>query len=171
MDVEEPDGWHTRGSLPPGGPLIAEDRVVLIDTSHVRGDKLHIRIRPPLGFWALNSFAIDYDDDRTSAVTRIAPVSAKTNSGRDVLADLLSSDHRYYAMPSTSDRAEIQFTAPPEKPGLKRTIFLHSRGWYQLQSQYHPRAGRAGARCNLRSRRRGGQLCGKGVRRMERNQN
>jgi len=132
MDVEEPDGWHTRGSLPPGGPLIAEDRVVLIDTSHVRGDKLHIRIRPPLGFWALNSFAIDYDDDRTSAVTRIAPVSAKTNSGRDVLADLLSSDHRYYAMPSTSDRAEIQFTAPPEKPGLKRTIFLHSRGWYQL---------------------------------------
>jgi hypothetical protein len=133
VDVEEPNGWHSRGSVPPGGPLIAEDRVVSIDTSHIRGDKLRIRLRPPLGFWALNSFAMDYDGDHAPAViTRIAPVSAKTNDGRDVLADLLSSDDRYYAMPSTSDRAEIQFKAPPEKPGLRRTIFLHSRGWYQL---------------------------------------
>src|SRR5262249_8371236 len=60
VDVQEPDGWHTRGSMPPGGPLVAEDRVVSIDTSHARGDKLHIRLRPPMGFWALNSFAIDY---------------------------------------------------------------------------------------------------------------
>jgi hypothetical protein len=132
VDVEEPNGWHSRGSVPPGGPLIAEDRVVSIDTSHIRGDKLRIRLRPPLGFWALNSFAMDYDGDHAPAVTRIAPVSAKTNDGRDVLADLLSSDDRYYAMPSTSDRAEIQFKAPPEEPGLRRTIFLHSRGWYQL---------------------------------------
>ena len=132
VDVEEPDGWHTRGSVPPGGPFIAEDRVVSIDTSYVRGDKLRIRLRPPSGFWALNSFAVNYDDDHEPAVTRIAPVYAKTSDGRDVLADLVSSDNRYYAMPSTSDRAEIQFKAPPEKPGLKRTIFLHSRGWYQL---------------------------------------
>jgi hypothetical protein len=132
VDVEEPDGWHARGSIPPGGPLIAEDRVVPIDTSRVSGDKLRVRLRPPAGFWALNSFAIDYDDDRTLEVTRIAPVHAQTSTGVDVLADLLASDNRYYRMPSTDDRAEIRFNAPPEKPGLKRTIFLHSRGWYQL---------------------------------------
>jgi hypothetical protein len=132
VDVEEPDGWHTRGSVPPGGPFIAEDRVVSIDTSHIQGDNVHIRLRPPLGFWALNSLAMDYDDDHEPAVTRIAPVYAKTDDGRDILADLMASDDRYYAMPSTGDRAEIHFKAPPEKPGLKRTIFLHTRGWYQL---------------------------------------
>jgi hypothetical protein len=132
VDIEETDGWHTRGSVPPGGPLIAEDRVVSIDTSHVRGDKLRIRLRPPMGFWALNSFAMDYDDDHEPAITRIAPVYAQTRERRDVLSDLLSSDDRYYAMPSTSDRAEIRFKAPTEKPGQRRTIFLHTRGWYQL---------------------------------------
>ena len=132
VDVEEPDGWHTRGSVPPGGPLIAEDRVVPMDTSHVRGDKLRIRLRPPLGFWALNSFAIDYDDDPKLEVTHIAPFRARTSTGRDILSDLLISDNRYYAMPSTDDRAEIRFNAPPQKAGLKRTIFLHTRGWYQL---------------------------------------
>jgi hypothetical protein len=132
VEVEEPDGWHVRGSIPPGGPFVAEDRVVPIDTSHVPGDKLRVRLRPPLGFWALNSFAIDYDDDRKLAVTRIAPVGARTSTGHDVLPELLTSDNQYYSMPSTEDRAEIRFNAPPEKPGLKRTIFLHTRGWYQL---------------------------------------
>jgi hypothetical protein len=80
----------------------------------------------------LNSFAVDYDDDRQPTMTRIAPVYAKTVEGRNVLPDLLSPDNRYYVMPSTRDSAEIRFKAPPEKPGLRRTVFLHSRGWYQL---------------------------------------
>ena len=132
VEVEEPDGWLTRGSVPPGGPLIVEDRVVQLDVSRVRGDKLRIRIRPPAGFWALNSFGVDYDQDRVPEVVRIAPAYAKTGAGRDIRDDLVSSDNRYYPMPSNTDRAEIRFKAPPEKPGLKRTIFLHSRGWYQL---------------------------------------
>jgi hypothetical protein len=49
-----------------------------------------------------------------------------------VLPDLLSTDSRYYAMPNIGDRAELRFDAPPEKPGMKRTVFLHSRGWYEL---------------------------------------
>jgi hypothetical protein len=132
VDVEEEDGWHTRGSVPPGGPLIAEDRVVPLDTSRARGNALRIRLRPPLGFWALNSFAVDYEADQQPPVLRLAPIFARTNDGRDVLADLRTSDNRYYGMPSNRDSAEIRFKAPPEKPVLKRTIFLHTRGWYQL---------------------------------------
>ncbi len=30
------------------------------------------------------------------------------------------------------DRAEITFRSPAQKPGMERTVFLHSRGWYQL---------------------------------------
>ena len=69
---------------------------------------------------------------------RVAPSYAKTNHGRDVLDDLRLPDDRYYPMPSNSDRAEVRFKAPSEKPGLKRTIFLHSRGWYQLHLNTTP---------------------------------
>jgi hypothetical protein len=130
--VEEPTGWELRGSLLGSGPLLVKDRVVPLDVSHVRGNQLRIRLRPPVGFWALNSFAISYAPDRPLNFQRVAPVTARTAEGRNLLPELLESDDRYYIMPDNADRAEITFPAPPRKAGLDRTVFLHSRGWYQL---------------------------------------
>jgi hypothetical protein len=131
IEVEEPGGWTVRGLIPGGGPFIAEDRAIPLDISRVSGERLRIRLRPPRGFWALNSLAAYYAD-RPVTVTRVPPTFAQTSDGADVLPDLLAGDDRYYSMPSTGDRAELRFQAPPVKPGTKRTIFLHSRGWYQL---------------------------------------
>ncbi len=55
--VKEPTGWEVRGFLPGTGPFISKDRIVPLDVSRVRGNQLRISIRPPAGFWALNSFA------------------------------------------------------------------------------------------------------------------
>lgn len=133
LDVEEPGGWRPRGLLPGGGPFITETRVVPLDVSRAAGDSLRIRIRPPSGFWALNSFAVSYGDtERPVAVDTVAPLAARTADGRDLLADLSSSDDRYYAMPTRSDRATVSFRAPAARPGTRRTVFLHTRGYYRL---------------------------------------
>jgi hypothetical protein len=132
VEVEEPTGWELRGTLPPGGPLLAEDRVIPLDVSRVPGNQLRIRLRPPVGFWALNSFAVAYGAGQEVGVLRVAAKSATTWDNKDVLGDLTAVDDRYYAMPYTTDRAEITFPAPPRKHGTERTVFLHSRGWYQL---------------------------------------
>jgi hypothetical protein len=55
-----------------------------------------------------------------------------TSDGRDILPDLASADDRYYPMPGITDSAEITFLAPRRKPQMERTVFLHTRGWYQL---------------------------------------
>ena len=78
--VEEPSGWEVRGMLPGGGPFIAEDRVVPLDVSHATGDELRVRIRPPLGFWALNSFAVDYSSDADVRVTPTSPWRSRAAS-------------------------------------------------------------------------------------------
>ena len=133
LDVEEAGGWRPRGLLPGGGPFITESRVVPLDVSAAAGDSLRLRIRPPSGFWALNSFAVSYDDgERPLAVDTVAPLAAQTSDGRDLLADLAAPDDRYYAMPTTSDRATVTFRAPPPRPGAQRTVFLHTRGYYRL---------------------------------------
>ena len=132
VEVEEPTGWELRGTLPPGGPLLAEDRLIPLDVSRVQGTRLRIRLRPPVGFCALNSFAVAYGAGQEVGVHRIAAKSAMTWDNKDVLPDLTAADDRYYAMPYTTDRAEITFPAPPRKAGMQRTVFLHSRGWYQL---------------------------------------
>jgi hypothetical protein len=55
-----------------------------------------------------------------------------TWDGKDVLPDLAAIDDRYYPMPTNLDRAELRFPAPLRKAAMNRTVFLHSRGWYQL---------------------------------------
>ena len=132
IEVEEPSGWVVRGILPGTGPFISKDRIVPLDVSHVQGDQLHIRIRPPAGFWALNSFAVDYTPDRALTMQTIKPATARDLQGTDVLADLVASDDRYVAMPNVGDTADLTFRAPPPRPGTDRAVFLHSRGYYKL---------------------------------------
>jgi hypothetical protein len=133
LDVDESGTWRPRGLLPGGGPFIAETRVVPLDLSNVTGDSLRLRIRPPSGFWALNSFAVTYDDnEQPLAVTTVQALSARTSDGRDLLSDLRTADDRYYAMPNTGDRAMVSFVAPPARGGAIRSVFLHTRGYYRL---------------------------------------
>ncbi len=130
--VEEPTGWEVRGILPGMGPFISKDRVVPLDVSRARGDQLRIRIQPPAGFWALNSFAIDYSADRSVSVERLKPTTALDDKGKNVLPDLATDDDRYLAMPNVGDAADLTFPAPSQHAGTDRTIFLHSRGYYRL---------------------------------------
>lgn len=132
LEVEEADGWKHRGTLPGGGPFISEDRVVVLDLSRATGDQLRVRIRPPVGFWALNSFAVDYGPDQTPIVEKASPIKAWDDVDRNLLSDLLKTDDVYYAMPKVGDRAWVNFPASPPRPGMERTVFLHSRGYYRL---------------------------------------
>lgn len=130
--VEEPTGWVVRGILPGTGPFISKDRIVPLDVSRVQGDQLRIRITPPAGFWALNSFNVDYSPDRPVRVEKLKPSTALNLEGQDVLPELVAVDDRYYEMPNVGDTADLTFRAPPRHTGTERAVFLHSRGYYKL---------------------------------------
>jgi hypothetical protein len=132
IDVEEPEGWVQRGLLLGGGPFVLEDRIVDLDISHAKGSRLNIRMRPPKGFWAFNSFAVDYTPDEAIEVQTLHPVECRDSGGRDRLAQITDVDDSYYDMPTMGDRGHLSFRAPSEKPGMKRTVFLHTRGYYQI---------------------------------------
>lgn len=129
LQVLERSGWRVRGLVPGSGPFLAAERVVPLDLRGVEGDSVRIRVRPPRGFWALGYFAMDFSPDQPVAVDTVAPRSA---SAPDVLAAVREADTLYYAMPHTGDRATLEFPAPLLRPGLERSVVLHSRGWYRL---------------------------------------
>ena len=132
VKVQEPHGWEVRGILGGSGPFLAEERVIPLDISAVEGNELTIRLRPPRGFWALNYFAIDYTPDQAVAVDTLHPLTASGNTTADILAALTSADTLYYEMPNTGDRALLTFPTSPPRPGLTRSVVLHSRGYYHL---------------------------------------
>jgi hypothetical protein len=129
--VEEPAGWQLRGVLEGGGPFIAEERVLPLDLSRVVGDSVRIRMRPPVGFWAFNSFGMDYGRERPLTVDTVPLLSARDSTG-SVQPALAAADTSYYAMPETGDHAWLTFRAPPVRAGLERTVLLHARGYYRL---------------------------------------
>jgi hypothetical protein len=113
--------------------VVAQNRVVTLDVSRVRGDQLQIQIRPPSGYWALNSFAVDYSTAPEPRVQRIPAVTAEDESGKSVIAAISGIDESYYEMPVIGNRAYITFPAPKaSKPGSNRTSFLHARGYYRV---------------------------------------
>jgi hypothetical protein len=130
--VEEPTGWVVRGILPGTGPFISKDRIVPLDVSRVVGNQLNIRIHPPAGFWALNSFNVDYSADRPITMETVKPSAAVDMKGKDVLPDLISADDRYAAMPDIGDTADLNFPAPARHAGMERQVILHTRGFYKL---------------------------------------
>jgi hypothetical protein len=132
IEVEEPAGWQVRGMLPISGPFVSDERVTPLDVSHVAGDTVRVRLRPPAGFWAFNSFAMDYSADLPAHVTKLEPVRARDAAGRDLLPALRAADGQYYEMHEVGEQATVAFAAPPARPGMERTLFLHSRGYYHM---------------------------------------
>ena len=132
IDLEEPEGWVQRGLLLGGGPFVLEDRIVDLDISRAKGNQLNIRIRPPKGFWAFNSFAVDYSPDQPIQLQTLHPVECRDSGGQDRLPQIAAVDDSYYDMPNIGDKGHLSFNAPPGKPGLKRTVFLHARGYYRI---------------------------------------
>ncbi|HEY5622702.1 MAG TPA: hypothetical protein VIV14_03000 [Gammaproteobacteria bacterium] len=132
VHIQEPTGWEPAGILPGGGPYAVEDRVVPLDVSRVAGDVVRIRIRPPVGFWALDWLAMDYSGNPEISV-RTAPIeTALDQRGRDVRTLLTAADGLYHEMPRVGDEFLARAAAPARVPGLERTVFLHSRGYYRL---------------------------------------
>jgi len=132
VEVEEDEGWVARGVLRGSGPVLAPARVMVLDVTGARGPQLRIRLRPAVGYWAFNSFAVDYTPDEPVVVTRVAPSSARDKQGGDMLAELAAADESWNIMPAIGDQVSIAYPAPPARTGLSRTVFLHSRGYYRL---------------------------------------
>jgi hypothetical protein len=132
IDVEEEGRWVQRGWLLGGGPFVLEDRVVSLDTSQVKGNRLNIRIRPPKGFWAFNSFAVDCTPNLPVELMTLHPIECRDSDGLDRLAQIAANDDSYYEMTNIGNRGYISFNAPPLRPDMKRTVILHTRGYYKL---------------------------------------
>ncbi len=135
VELEGPDGWEAVGVMGGGGPYLAQARVIPLDLPPASGDVLRLRVRTTRGFWALNYLAVDYSADQPVQVDTLRVRSGSASNGSDLVSLLSSADARFYEMPLTGDRAELEFADMPLRPGTERTVLLHTRGWYHLHLQ------------------------------------
>ena len=130
--VETPGGWKARSMIMGGAPIITKDKAYVIPVGDIPGETLRIKLRPPVNFWLVNSLAVDYGQDPAVAATELAAETAVDRTGRDVRAELESTDRSYLVSPDRGDRTELVFAAPPLKDGLERTVFVKASGYYKI---------------------------------------
>jgi hypothetical protein len=131
FEVRRGDEWVHQDFIPGGGPFISESRAIPVDLAGVTGDRVQIRLHPPIGFWSLNSFHLAWEEAEAS-VTELTPESGSGVGGASVVNALRAVDSLYLDFPDRGDRTTLAFKAPPTRPGMERTVFAETRGWYEV---------------------------------------
>jgi len=133
LNLKIGDQWVQQGFISGSGPLIIEDRVLPLDVSRIAGNKLTIRLNPPMGFWNIDYLGVEYGDDPTVEVQEVAATGAEDWNAADVVAPISAADKKYFVMPEVGNWAKVSFAAPPPRAGTKRSIFLKTGGYYEIQ--------------------------------------
>ncbi|GAB1443084.1 hypothetical protein MASR2M39_19220 [Ignavibacteriales bacterium] len=125
--------FKTQAVLQGGGPFKTESRVVELDISGIKGDMVEFEVNPPVGFWTLDNFTLCFDKPQQAFGKEIKVSKTIDHNGNDISEKISFSDENYYDMPTTGDWFFATYKAPPKKDGMKRTVFMKTKGWYKIQ--------------------------------------
>ena len=64
--------------------------------------------------------------------TIIPLYSAVDENGKDVSSLLANDDEKYLIQPLPVNKTDLSFIAPESVPGMERSLFLHSKGHYEI---------------------------------------
>jgi hypothetical protein len=114
------------------GSVAAKDVVMACDLSGVEGGTVELKLECGYLFWELDYAAMDFSPQVGTQVKTVGLASATDSRGRDVKDNLAGDDDRYFTMPETGEQALLSFAVPAQEPGTERTVFLHSKGYYEV---------------------------------------
>ncbi len=141
VQVETAQGWKPRFRIYGGGPFVAKEKAYLFDVGDVRGKTLRLRMKPPAGFWRLDSLAVEFDAPPPLESREIGAAAAVDDTGRDVRMPLARNDDVFHEMPARGDFVDLTFPAPPVPEGFVRSLCLKATGYYRahLSADGEPR--------------------------------
>lgn len=134
--LKKQGAWQLLDHLNAVGPLAARDLVVPIDLTGLNSHKIELKIETGFMFWDLDYVAMDFTPATAVSTTFIQPQLALDQNQHNWASTLQSADQKFLPQKNTGEFAEISYPIPPVTPGLTQTVFLHSRGYYELIRTY-----------------------------------
>ncbi len=114
------------------GPVADKKDVMKIDLSGISGDRVNIKLISGILFWDIDFAGMDFSAEKEPLKTVVPLEKATDETGQDVTSLLERDDDRYLIQPMVNNEACLSFQAPPAVPGLERTVYLHSKGNYEV---------------------------------------
>lgn len=135
VSVKQNGSWIDIEELELVGDVGFNQLAVPIRSELLSDSMIEIRIRSGFMFWELDYLSLDSSGIEDFSVQRIKPASAIGNTG-DVTNQLQSDDNEYMKHEQIGDSTVIKFTGIDIVPNQKRTIYLHSKGYYLPQKEF-----------------------------------
>ncbi len=137
--IKEKGEWNRVDYLYPVGTFPDRDMVVPIDFSNVEEDQVEIKIESGFMFWELDYVALDFSENRRMQLTSISPAFAKDNEGNNWKAALDQNDETYMPQLNIGNETILKYPAVEHSIHETQTVFLHTRGYYELIRDYEGR--------------------------------
>jgi hypothetical protein len=141
--LETETGWQFVDYFDLIGPLGARDLVMPLDLGRAlikntpdQGTTIRIKLESGFKFWDLDYAAMDFSKDKDFTIDRVTPITAITESGKNVTQSLTQSDSLWYIQEKTGEECLVIFRDSPDQRNLKKSVFLHTKGYYEHVRDY-----------------------------------
>ncbi len=137
--VERNGTWQPVDYYNIAGPMAMKEDILEIPLDGTENDPLKVKLEFGSYFWEIDYVAVDYSAGKEILPQVIQPETAINQDGKEIRKTLQKDDRKYYVQPVPGDYAELKFRLPPPASGL-RTLYLHTKGWYELIRDPHGEA-------------------------------
>jgi len=114
------------------GPMGDKEDILVLDLSDIETDIVKIKLVSGMLFWDIDYIGLDFSRDTELNKTIIPLNSATDEKGKDVTTLLTHDDKDYLIQPDPVNETILSFKASEKVPGFERTLFLHSKGNYEI---------------------------------------
>jgi hypothetical protein len=129
--VEKNGKWEYVDYYNIAGPMAFRDDVLEFPVVGTGSGLMKVKLEYGYFFWEIDYTALSLQDNSRVTSTTLPAEIAITEAGADISGLLRSDDKLYYDQSETSNFAEISFSLPRAPIG-QRSVFLHSKGWYEI---------------------------------------
>lgn len=136
VSVKKDGAWVDVETIHLIGDVNYNSLVVPIDPALLTDEKIEVRFTSGFLFWDMDYVNIDFTPETALNVQRIQPSSALGTDNRNDLEALLNDDNAYMKHYNAGDSTSIQFAGIQNVPNQTRTIYLHSKGYYEPLNEY-----------------------------------
>ena len=143
VSLETEAGWQFVDYFDMIGPMGKREMIMPVALTHALFSRspandrtIRIRLESGFRFWELDYAAMDFSGRSTFTIDYAQPVSATTESGKDVTQLLLKNDNKYYIQNNTGEEGVVVYQDSPEIPGMKKSVILHAKGYYEHVRDY-----------------------------------
>lgn len=130
--------WETVDYVQATGAVAMRDVAIPFPKDWPEDMPVKVRLSGGTGFWRVDAIALSTLIDERPRVRCLVPERAIGMDGSDQLAILAAADHRYNELAEYGDWLETSFSLPAVPPGVTRSVFLNTNGYYNPHTPARP---------------------------------